>query len=209
MIFGREKNEKDEYFGFNNEYNQSYSGEEQITAKAFLFDILESVIGSVIVIILLYRFVAMPEVVHGSSMYPSFEPGERILMERVTRHFKPYERGEVVILHPPGQDNVDFLKRIVALPGDIFRIKDCQVYISKYGETFRLQEFYIDGEVCTAEGPQIKEGHAIRLRDDEFLVLGDNRSNSVDSRLFGVVKRDRILGRVVFRFWPLSRVGFL
>jgi len=177
--------------------------------KGLFLEIMESFFSSVVVLFLLYRFVAMPEVVHGASMYPNFDTGERIILEKVTKHFKPYERGEVVILHPPGNDNIDYLKRIVALPGDIIKIKDCRVYISKGGSTFELQEQYLLDVVCTPDGPQIKEGRSIRLGEDEYAVFGDNRGNSVDSRFFGFVDGERIQGRVVFRFWPVSKVGFL
>ena len=177
--------------------------------KSLFLEIMESFFSSVVVLFLLYRFVAMPEVVHGASMYPNFDTGERIILEKITKHFKPYERGEVVILHPPGNDNIDYLKRIVALPGEIIKIKDCRVFISKTGSTFELQEQYLPDVLCTPDGPQIKEGRSVRLGEDEYAVFGDNRGNSVDSRFFGFVDGDRIQGRVVFRFWPAGKVGFL
>ncbi len=176
---------------------------------SLIIELGESLFSSLIVLFLIYKFVAMPEVVHGASMYPNFDTGERILMEKVTIHFKPYERGEVVILNPPGNDQIDYLKRIVALPGDIVKIKDCKVYINRYGEKFELQEDYLDNSVCTSEGSFFREGHSVRLGEDEYLVFGDNRGNSVDSRYFGIIKSSNIQGRVVFRFWPLDRVGFL
>jgi signal peptidase I len=189
--------------------NTNSSPENAGSVKSIVLELFESFLSSLVVLFLLYKFVAMPEVVHGASMSPNFETGERILLEKVTRHFKPYERGEVVILNPPGQDKVDYLKRVVALPGDIIKIKECRVYISRYGETFELQEAYISDNVCTIDGPKLGEGRSTRLADDEYVVLGDNRTNSVDSRVFGVVKGSRIQGRVVFRFWPLGKVGFL
>ncbi|MBP8960829.1 signal peptidase I [Patescibacteria group bacterium] len=176
---------------------------------SFFLELGESLFSSLIVLFLIYKFVAMPEVVHGASMYPNFDTGERILMEKVTKFFKPYERGEVVILNPPGNANIDYLKRIVALPGDIVKIQDCKVYISRYGEKFELQEDYLPDSVCTDSGSFFREGHSVRLFDDEYLVFGDNRGNSVDSRYFGVIKASNIQGRVIFRFWPLNRVGFL
>jgi signal peptidase I len=175
----------------------------------FFLELGESLFSSLIVLFLLYKFIAMPEIVHGASMYPTFDSGERVLLDKVTRHFKPYTRGEVVIFHPPGNNEIDYIKRIVALPGDIVTIKDCRVYISKQGEKFELQEDYLDEAVCTTEGSFFREGHSIRLMEDEYLVFGDNRGNSVDSRYFGVVKGSSIQGRVVLRFWPLDRVGFL
>lgn len=177
--------------------------------KLFLSDVGESLVSSIMVLAIIYRFVAVPEVVHGASMYPNFDSGERILLEKVTKNFKPYKRGEVVILHPPGNEKVDYLKRIVALPGDVVKIKDCKIYISKDGQKFELQEDYLGSSVCTTEGSFFREGHSIRLSDDEYLVFGDNRGNSIDSRYFGSVRGKNIQGRVVFRFWPLEKAGFL
>jgi len=177
--------------------------------KSFAFELAESFISSMLVLFLLYKFIAMPEVVHGASMSPNFEDSERILMERITRHIKPFERGEVVILHPPEDSHVDYIKRIVGLPGDIIKIKDCQVYINRDGQKFVLEESYLPKDTCTVEGPQLREGRSLRLKDGEFAVMGDNRTNSLDSRVFGVVKENAIIGRVIFRFWPFDRLGFL
>ncbi|MBD3366073.1 signal peptidase I [candidate division WWE3 bacterium] len=180
-----------------------------LSSKSLILELVENFLSSIFVLFLLYKFVAMPEVVSGASMQPNFESGERILMERITKHFKPFERGEVVILHPPGNDHKDYIKRIVGLPGDIIKIKDCQVYINRDGERFILEETYLPSDVCTVEGPQLKEGRSLRLKEGEYAVMGDNRADSIDSRVFGVLKEERILGRVVFRFWPLERLGFL
>jgi signal peptidase I len=185
------------------------SSDQKQKSKSFILELGESFISSLVVLFLLYKFVAMPEVVHGASMYPSFESGERVLMERVTKHFKPFKRGEVVILHPPQEDHIDYIKRIVGLPGEIVKIKDCNVYVNKDGEKFILEEEYLSPDVCTVEGPELREGRSLRLKEGEYVVLGDNRGNSVDSRVFGIVKKDRIQGRVIFRFWPLERLGFL
>jgi len=184
-------------------------GSKKLLFKTIFSDIEESLISSIMVLAIIYRFVAVPEVVHGASMYPNFDSGERILLEKVTKSFKPYKRGEVVILHPPGNEKVDYLKRIVALPGDVVKIRDCKIYISYGGQKFELQEDYLDPSVCTTEGSFFKEGHSIRLSEDEYLVFGDNRGNSIDSRYFGTVKEKNIQGRVVFRFWPLEKAGFL
>jgi len=162
-----------------------------------------------IILFVIYMGVAMPEMVYGASMYPNFESGERILVEKVTKHFKEYERGEVVVLHPPGKEKIDYIKRIIGLPGDIVKIKDCAVYISVDNQKFKLQEEYLPEGTCTTEGPKIKEGHSMKIDEDYYLVLGDNRRESADSRVFGLVEEDKILGRVIFRFWPVDRISFL
>lgn len=176
--------------------------------KAFIIDFVETVITSFVVLAILYLGIAFPEVVQGASMEPTLYTNERILVERVSKHFKGFQRGDVVVLHPPGDDSVDYVKRIVGLPGDVVRIQDCHVYISSSGEKFQLEENYLSNGVCTLGGPILKDGRAQRLGSDEYVVLGDNRENSADSRFFGPVSKGRILGKVVFRFWPINVAGF-
>jgi len=158
----------------------------------FFLDILETILSSLIVIFIIYMTIAVPEQVSGSSMEPNFHTGERILVEKISKHFKDFERGEVVVLNPPGNDNVDYIKRIVGIPGDIIKVEN-----------------YLTQGTCTEGGPDLKDGRSLKIEDGSFLVMGDNRDNSADSRVFGLVEQKRIVGRAVFRFWPLNRMGFI
>ncbi len=178
-----------------------------MSVKNFIIESLETIVVSIVVISIIYSTVASIEVVLGSSMEPNFHTNQRILVEHITRYFKPFVRGEVVVINPPGEDK-HFIKRIVGLPGDIFKIKDCKVQISRDGKKYDLQEPYLDKSLCTLGGYSILEGRGIRLNDNEYIVLGDNRPLSVDSRSFGVIGKERIIGRVIFRFWPLDKIGF-
>lgn len=177
--------------------------------KDALYEIVETVFTSIIVIFIIYSTVAIPEQVQGASMEPNFFTGERILVERVTKYFKEFKVGEVVVLNPPNNDNIDFIKRIVALPGDIVKIFNCEIQINRDGEKFILYEPYLKENECTTAGGRIKEGRSVKLGDNEYLVLGDNRSKSQDSRVFGFIPKERIVGRVIYRFWPLSEAGFI
>lgn len=173
----------------------------------FFTEIVETLITSFIVLMVIYWTVALPEVVIGASMEPTFYSGERILVERITKYLEPYERGDVVVLHPPGDDNVDYIKRIIGVEGDVVKVLDCKVYISRDGNRFKLEEPYLYEGICTQEGPKLKEGRSLRIEEDQFLVLGDNRNKSADSRSFGLIEEGRILGKVVFRFWPFNKVA--
>ena len=177
--------------------------------KEFFIDIAETLVTSIFVLGMIYLFLAFPEVVYGASMEPNFYTGERILVEKITKHFKKFERGEVVVLHPPGNDNVDYIKRIVGIPGDSIKIKDCGVFISKDGDKFKLEEPYLDEDTCTSSTGTLREGRSEKIGDNLYFVMGDNRIRSVDSRIFGEINKDRIVGRVVFRFWPLNRISLL
>ncbi len=180
-----------------------------MSKKNFAVEMFETFLSSILVLFVIYMWVAMPEMVYGASMEPNFHTGERILVEKITKHFRDFERGEVVVLNPPEKDNIDYIKRIVGLPGDIIKVKDCGVYISSDGKKFKLQEDYLPTGTCTTEGPMLKEGRSVKIDAGSYMVFGDNRDESADSRVFGLVKQDRILGRVVFRFWPLNKIGFI
>ena len=170
---------------------------------------IETLVVSFIVIMGIYGFIAMPEVVWGASMEPNFYTGERILVEKITKHFQEYERGEVVVFHPPGSDDIDYIKRIIGVPGDIVKILDCKIYISRDGSKFELQEDYIYDGICTAGGTKVKAGRSLKIEEGQYLVLGDNRDQSLDSRTFGFIDEERIVGRVVFRFWPPPALGLV
>ncbi len=192
-------------FGF---INFSGSIIPDMNEKSFLIELLETFSTSFIILMLIYWFVALPEVVFGASMEPTFYTGERILVEKVTKHFKDFERGDIVVLYPPGNDTDHYVKRIVGVEGDIFKISNCKVYITREDGKFELEEPYLSSSSCTGEGSKIKEGFSIKLGAGEYIVLGDNRERSVDSRTLGIIKEDRIVGRVAFRFWPLDKVRF-
>lgn len=181
--------------------------EEKTTESpsSFILELLETFVTSLVVLLVIYWTVALPEVVKGASMEPTFYSDERILVEKISRFFKTYERGDVVVLHPPGDEDVDYIKRIVGVPGDIVKVFDCEVYVAKEGEKFKLEEPYLYSGTCTSDGPRLKEGRSIKLEANEYLVLGDNRSHSVDSRIFGLIGTKNVVGKVVFRFWPLDR----
>ncbi|KKU48358.1 MAG: putative signal peptidase I [candidate division WWE3 bacterium GW2011_GWB1_47_11] len=175
----------------------------------FLLEIAETFIISLVFLIVVYMFIAFPIVVYGASMEPALHTGERILVERITKYFKDFERGEIVILHPPGSESVEYVKRIVGLPQEVVKIYDCGVFVSNSDQKFKLEEPYLAQDQCTIGGNSVREGRALKLGEDEFLVFGDNRGRSADSRVFGVVARDKILGRAVFRFWPLNKLSVL
>lgn len=142
--------------------------------------------------------------VEGTSMETNLYDGDSLIVDKLTYHFREPERFEIIVF--PYADNVLFIKRIIGLPGET-------VQIDEQGN------IYIDGEILI-EGfgrEVIQPNHIgivsepIILGGDEYFVMGDNRNHSTDSRtaIVGNVKRDDIVGRAVFRVWPLSRFGIL
>lgn len=177
--------------------------------RNFLIEMSETFIVSLVIIFAIYKFVAFPTLVWGASMEPTFYTGERVLVEKVTKYFTGFKRGQVVVLHPPESDSLEYIKRIVGVPGDIVKIIDCNVYITRDGEKYKLDEYYLAADTCTKGGIKIKEGRSFKIEDGQYMVLGDNRDKSVDSRIIGLIDSDKILGKVVFRFWPPAKVGFI
>jgi signal peptidase I len=175
--------------------------------KNFILEIIESFITSFVVLAVIYLFLAFPEIVSGASMEPGIQDGERIIVEKVTKQFsdKPFKRGDVVVLHPPDNESIDYIKRVIGLPGEVVGIADCKVNISDGNGKFTLEEPYLFSDTCTRD----PSGKARRLEANEYFVLGDNRERSADSRLFGPVTTDHIVGKAIFRFWPPQKLGFL
>ena len=175
--------------------------------KKAVLEGLETIIVAVLVLFIVYVLVAFPVEVSGSSMSPNLETGDRLLVEKLTSKIDGYKRGEIVVLHPPDYDYIDYVKRIVGLPGDTVKIYNCQVFINREDTKFVLnEEIYLDKEICTLGGKSLVEGRVYTLKEGEFVVLGDNRPNSQDSRFFGIVRENRIQGKVVARFWPPDKV---
>ena len=177
--------------------------------KNFVLEIIETILVSAAVILAIYYFIASVEVVWGPSMEPNFHSGERILVDRVTRKFSPLKRGETVVFYPPNDDSKHYIKRVVGIPGDVFKIINCDVVISRDGKHYILSEDYLEEGTCTEAGGVIKEGRSIKLGDDQYVLLGDNRDQSLDSRNIGLINGNRLVGRVVFRLWPPAKIGFI
>lgn len=153
----------------------------------------------VIAVTVLFDLAIPRSLVDGRSMFPTFEDGERLVISRVNYLFGEPNRGDIVVFNSmdPREPDVMLIKRVIGVPGDTITFENSEVYVN--GE--RVDEPYIN-EPCRscAEEP-------IVLGDDEFFIMGDNRNRSRDSRSFGPVTRDHIVGEVVFRYWPINRLG--
>jgi signal peptidase I len=130
-------------------------------------------------------------VVLGSSMEPNFETGQRLIANKVIYRFDTVERGNVVILRPPSNIHVDYIKRVIGLPGETVEIKNGLVYINGVP----LSEPYIlDSPHYTMKKLEVPQGY--------YFVLGDNRNNSNDSHIWGPLPQENIVGKVWLSIWP-------
>jgi signal peptidase I len=174
--------------------------------KTSLFEWFESVFTSVIVLFIVYVLIAFPVLVQGESMYPNLETSDQLLIEKITPIISGYSRGDIVVLHPPEMDFQNYIKRVIALPGERVKIYNCRVQLRTNNGVFTLnEEAYLPKDVCTSGGKALKDGWEYSLKENEYMVLGDNRGNSQDSRVFGFITKDRIQGKAVSLFWPFSK----
>jgi signal peptidase I len=134
-------------------------------------------------------------------MEPNFETGQFLIVSRVNYLIGEPERGDIVVFHYPGNPDEDYIKRVIGLPGQMVEIRETQVYVD--GQL--LSEPYIN-EQCT-EGRCPDESW--ELGPDEYFVMGDNRNRSSDSRSFGPVLREYIVGEVLVRYWPPEDWGIV
>ncbi len=152
---------------------------------------------TIILVVMLYALVNLATarfVVDGPSMQPTFYTGQFLIVSRVNYLLGEPERGQIVVFEYPENPEEDYIKRVIGLPGDTIEIRDTQVYVN--GDL--LDEPYIN-EPCDA-------GHCPNrlweLGADQYFVMGDNRNHSSDSRSFGPVPRENLVGEALVRYWP-------
>jgi len=171
--------------------------------RRLLIEILQTVALTVVAFYLLQAFVAQPFRVEQGSMRITLEPGEYVLADKVTPRLTGYHRGDVVIFHPPvtwaGHDaGTPYIKRVIGLPGETVDLKDGKLSVN--GIAVAEPYIYLD-EGADSIGD---DGHWV-LGADQLLVFGDHRSNSSDSRAYGPISMQDVVGRAVFRYFPLDR----
>lgn len=156
------------------------------------------VAGGLCLLILLY--VVQPFTVEGTSMLPTLENGQRIIVNKFLYRFRPIQRGDIVVFYYPLDPSKSFIKRVIGLPGDTIEITDGFVYVN--GE--KLQEPYILRKYREHE-----EVEPARVQLGHYWVMGDHRNGSNDSRAGWQVPEKYIYGQAFLRYWPLNSLGVL
>lgn len=163
---------------------------------------LREAVDLLALILAIYTLVNLASVrfiVEGPSMQPNFYSNQFLIVSRVHYLLGQPQQGDIVVFHYPDDPSQDYIKRIIGLPGDTVEIRDAHVYVN--GQ--KLDEPYIN-EPCL---PTLCPDKSWKLASDEYFVMGDNRNHSSDSRAFGPVKRQFIVGEAVIRYWPPSDWG--
>lgn len=164
--------------------------------QALLQETLQVVLPALLLALTVHLFLAQATVVFGQSMEPNLSAHQRLIIDKISYRFRPPQRDDIVVLKIPSMDEL-LVKRIVALPGEKVAIQNGTVYINDVP----LPEPFL-------QDPSNQSMEPIVLGPLDYFVLGDNRGNSNDSRVFGPIKRDYILGRVWLRYWPLDQFKY-
>lgn len=164
--------------------------------RQFLIDILETLVISV-ALFLVINTVSARIRVESVSMKDTLNPGDFVLVNRLAYNWEEVGRGDVVVFDPPFASPEPYVKRVIGLPGEVVTIEDGKVYVN---DTW-IQEPYLDVDFHTNGTWEIPE--------NEIFVMGDNRNNSSDSRSWGTVPVENILGKALFVYWPANQWGAL
>lgn len=172
----------------------------------FFLDFIETIVIALAIFVVVYRFLFQPHQVRGNSMFDNFHDGEYLLTDKIDYRFHEPSRGDVVVFKAPKNEDYDYIKRIVGLPGDQVSIKDGQVWINSE----KLDESgYLDPRIITRPGMFTEEGEIITVPIGSYFVMGDNRNNSSDSRDWGPVPIENIVGKAWVRYWPINELGVI
>ena len=165
-------------------------------------DLLWFIIITVVIVLPIRLFIAQPFIVSGDSMYPTFESGEYLIIDQVTYRLSEPERGDVIVFRFPQDRSKFFIKRIIGLPGETIDFSGRDVIVTNLnGNSFTLPEEYVTKEKSNLP-------NAVTLTDSEYFVMGDNRLESLDSRIWGPLERKDIVGRALVRLLPFNKADW-
>lgn len=166
--------------------------------ESFWIDLISFSLISALIVIPIRLFIASPFIVNGSSMYPTFAEGDYLIVDQITYRIERPERGDVIVFRYPNDPSKFFIKRVIGLPNETVTLKGNSVHIvnEKHPDGFELSEPYL---VHREHGDGV-----FHLGDDEYVVLGDNRLASADSRSWGALDGELVIGRAILRVFPIT-----
>lgn len=174
--------------------------------KSMFREVLSWILYLVIVcgtVYLIVHYVGERTEVRGESMYPALNDGDQLIVDKISYRFTDPKRFDIIVFPFQYQEDTFYIKRIIGLPGEVVQIYDGDIYINGklLSESYGYEKIQNGGLASKS----------ITLGEDEYFVLGDNRNNSADSRepSVGTISKDDMIGRALFRIWPLSKIGLL
>jgi signal peptidase I len=178
-----------------------------------LLEVLETLVLTLVIFFVVQTFVAQPFQVEQTSMEHTLEPGQFVLVDKLTPHWDAYHRGDIVVLQPPAgfedQGDTPFVKRVIGLPGDHLEIRgDGRVYVN--GVALDETDYTYRGTDGTNQPTEpLTPSSSWVLGPGQLFVMGDHREASSDSRLFGPIEETSVIGRAFLRYWPATAIGIL
>ena len=169
---------------------------------AFLWETGKLAVISLVIILPIRYYVIQPFFVLGASMEPNFENGDYLIIDEISYRFNQPQRGDVIVFKYPNNPRQYYIKRIIGLPGEIITISDEKIVIKNKAnpDGFALEEDYLSGV-------ETNGNISATLGFDEYYVLGDNRGASSDSRMWGALKEEFVVGRALLRAYPFDKAG--
>ena len=181
-------------------------------ARSVLFELVETLVLTVVIFVGIQTFVAQPYKVQQRSMEDTLQPGQYVLVDKLTPRWAPYSRGDIVVFDPPASFAADtagvpLIKRVIGLPGDRVDLRDGKVSVNGV----QLQEPYVyrDHGIPQTTDPGNDGQTEWLVPAGSLLVMGDHRQDSTDSRTFGPVEIAHVVGRAWLRYWPIDAFGLL
>jgi len=172
---------------------------------AHIVDLIETLVVFGAVFALIYLFVAQFHKVSGLSMFPTMHNSDYLITEKISYRIGEPKKGEIIVLKNPKDESQDFIKRIIAVPGDSIRIENNSVFVNGG----LISEPYLPAGTPTNPGSFLAEKQTIKAGPNQYFVFGDNRGHSSDSRDWGPITKEEIIGKAFFRYWPPQTIGSL
>ncbi|HSL96963.1 MAG TPA: signal peptidase I [Candidatus Deferrimicrobiaceae bacterium] len=180
-------------------------------ALGCLFEVVETLVLTILIFLGIQTFVAQPYKVQQGSMETTLLPDQYVLVDKLTPRWAPYGHGDIVVFDPPeswtSAGGVPFIKRIIGLPGDRIELRDGLVYVN--GVELREDYLYSDNGRPEPTDPTLGGATSWLVPGDGLFVMGDHRRNSADSRTFGPIQISHVIGRAWLRYWPFDTFGIL
>lgn len=174
---------------------------DTLKKESFFQETIKFALITLAIVLPIRLFIAEPFIVSGTSMLPTFENGEYLIIDRLTYRFEEPVRGEVVVFRYPKDPSKYFIKRIIGLPGEEINITGNKITIKN---TNNPEGFELDQSFISRQSPS---NVSTKLGSDEYFVMGDNRPASSDSRYWGSLPKNHIVGRALVRLFPFTRIS--
>ncbi|OGC50215.1 signal peptidase I [candidate division WWE3 bacterium RIFCSPHIGHO2_01_FULL_40_23] len=179
--------------------------------KKLLKESFLTALVAVLLVFIVNQLLIEPEQIFGVSMEPALKNAERVLADKIFYKRGSLKRGDIVVFKSVEDNKSVFVKRVIGLPGESLMIKEDKINIFNdvNPQGFILEEKYLKDSIKTYSGSFLEERKILKIPAEAYIVLGDNRFKSIDSREWGFLPEEKIIGKIIFRHWPPNRFGFI